>query len=318
MTGLWHMTQQNSHSSTHSQWYGQEGTGDYDTGGYSTGTLTSPSINVSGTDSVTVSFWHWRSVFHYELYPSDQTYAEYSLDGGGWTRFWYEDSLDPSQYTWQQVLHDVTTTGHSTLRLRFGFDTVYTDFYDDYPGWFIDDVGVYVPTAGPPATAATFRVDTSGNVLADSTVHALVFQTGAADVAEWVSVSEPVTAGSVVELDPDNPGSYRLSSAACSAWIAGVISTEPGVMLGSPTTTPHSLLTTYHSQALLALIGIVPTRVTTEGGPILPGDLLVASSTPGYAMRWSGSGPCPCALVGKALEPMTGSEGVILVLLTAH
>ena len=71
-------------------------------------------------------------------------------------------------------------------------------------------------------------------------------------------------------------------------------------------------------RALLALIGIVPTYVTDEGGPILPGDLLVASSTPGYAMRWSGSNPCPCALIGKALEPMTGGEGVILILLTAH
>lgn len=52
-------------------------------------------------------------------------------------------------------------------------------------------------------------------------------------------------------------------------------------------------------------------------GPILPDDLLVASSTSGYAMHWSGSGPS-CVLVGKAIEPMTGSEGVIHVLLTAH
>jgi len=315
VSGLWHRTQQKSHSSTHSQWYGQEGTGNYDTGGYSAGTLTSPSIDVSGTDTVTVSFWHWRSVFHYESYPSDQTYAEYSLDGGGWTQFWYEDSLDPSEYSWQQVLHDVTTTGHSTLRLRFGFDTVYTDFYDDYPGWFIDDVAVY---GAPPPTAAVFRVDASGNVLADSTVHAASFETVAADVAEWVPVSEPVEPGDVVELDPSNPSAYRLSRSACSRWVAGIISTEPGVMLGSPTTTPHSLLATYHSQALLALIGIVPVKVTDESGSIEIGDLLVTSSTPGHAMRWSSSGPCTCALVGKALEPLDRDRGTILVLLTAH
>ena len=69
-------------------------------------------------------------------------------------------------------------------------------------------------------------------------------------------------------------------------------------------------------RACLALIGIVPVKVTDEGGPILPGDLLVASSTPGRAMRWNGEGSG--ALVGKALESMAGSEGVILVLLTAH
>jgi hypothetical protein len=114
----------------------------------------------------------------------------------------------------------------------------------------------------------------------------------------------------VVELDPDNPSSYRLSRSACSPWIAGVISTEPGIVLGQAEAFEH--------RALLALVGIVPTYVTDEGGSILPGDLLVSSSTPGHAMRWGGSEPCPCALVGKALEPMTDETGVIQVLLTSH
>jgi len=307
-TGLWHMTEQKSHSSTHSQWYGQEGTGNYDTGGRSTGTLTSPAIDVSGTDTATISFWHWRSVFYYDKpgYAQDRTYAEYSLDGGGWTQFWYEDSEDPSQYTWQQVLYDVTTTGVSSMQVRFGFDTVYSNYYDDYPGWFIDDFGVY---SGASGTAAVFRVTSDGTVLSDATVHAGTFATGSADVAEWIPVSESVEPGDVVELDPFNPGSYRLCREPHSARVAGVIATEPGMVLGE-------FEAGGARRACLALIGIVPVKVTDEGGPILPGDLLVTSSTPGYAMRWSGEGPC--ALVGKALEPMTGSEGVILVLLTAH
>jgi hypothetical protein len=70
--------------------------------------------------------------------------------------------------------------------------------------------------------------------------------------------------------------------------------------------------------ALLALSGIVPVKVTNEGGPIQPGDLLVSSSTPGHAMRWARDGSCPCTLVGKALEPMTDERGVVSVLLTAH
>ncbi len=165
-------------------------------------------------------------------------------------------------------------------------------------------------TTGPPATAARFRVAADGTVLSDATVYAASFATGSADVAEWVSVSEPVMAGAVVELDADNPGSYRLSSGTCSPAVAGVISTEPGVVLGRSEA--------FAERALLALVGIIPTYVTDEGGPILPGDLLVASSTPGYAMRWNGTGSSPCALVGKALEPMTGGSGLILVLLTAH
>jgi len=165
-------------------------------------------------------------------------------------------------------------------------------------------------TTRPPETAAAFRSDMEGHLFADGTFHARQFLTGAADVAEWVVVSEPAEAGDVLELDPGNAATYRLSHSACSSLVAGVISTKPGVVLGQGGT--------FVQRGLLALTGIVPVKVTNEGGPIEPGHLLVTSSTPGHAMRWSGSEPCPCALVGKALEPMTGSFGVILVLLTAH
>jgi hypothetical protein len=160
-------------------------------------------------------------------------------------------------------------------------------------------------------TAATFRVEAStGDVHADGIMYADDFRTGSADIAEWVYASEPVEPGDVVEHDPLNPGCYRRSSDALSSLIAGVVSTEPGVVLGDGSIEGE--------RALLALTGIVPVKVTDEGGPIEAGDLLVASSTPGHAMRWSGDHGYLCTLVGKALEPMTGSEGVILVLLTAH
>ena len=123
-------------------------------------------------------------------------------------------------------------------------------------------------------------------------------------------MSEPAEAGDVLELDVTHAGSYRLSRGPCSHAVAGVVSTEPGVVLGGSGSVEGTVL--------LALLGIVRVKVTNEGGPIQPGDLLVSSSTPGYAMRSVGDGPCLCALVGKALEPMTDERGVIMVLLTAH
>jgi len=160
-------------------------------------------------------------------------------------------------------------------------------------------------------TAATFLVKTvTGDVRADGSVFATDFRTGAADVAEWVCVSGSVAPGDVLEHDPDRPGCHRLSSGPVSSLIAGVVSTEPGVILGEGSIEG--------ARALLALTGIVPVKVTNEGGPIQAGDLLVASSTPGYAMRWPEDDGCLCTLVGKALEPMTGDSGVVLVLLTAH
>jgi len=160
-------------------------------------------------------------------------------------------------------------------------------------------------------TAASFRVAAiTGDVRADGTIHTASIGTGSADVAEWVCVTDAVEPGDVLEHNPDVPGCYRLSTESVSTLVAGVVSTEPGLVLGAGSTDG--------GQALLALTGIVPTKVTSEGGPIQPGDLLVASSTPGHAMRWARPDPRPCALVGKALEPMTGNSGVILVLLTAH
>jgi len=161
-----------------------------------------------------------------------------------------------------------------------------------------------------PPTAATFRVTSEGYVLSDGVLRASAFVSGFADVAEWVTVTAPVEPGDVVELNPDRPQVYQLSTNPCSSLVAGVVSTEPGVVLGEDGA--------YGQRALLALTGIVPVKVTNESGPIQPGDLLVSSSTPGHAMRRSGSNPCSCVLIGKALEPMTSRTGVILVLLTAH
>jgi len=48
-----------------------------------------------------------------------------------------------------------------------------------------------------------------------------------------VSVSEPVVPGDVLELDPDNPSHYRKSRGPCSNLVAGVVSTDPGFVLGS-------------------------------------------------------------------------------------
>jgi len=321
-TGLWHITQQKSHSSAHSQWFGQEATGDYDTLDRSTGTLMSPAIDVSAYDSVNVVFWHWRHVWHYSQWPSDQTYAEYSLDGGAWTQFWYKDSLDASEQAWTQVNTLISTASASNLRLRFGFDTVYGypgySYYDNYSGWFIDDVTLFLsaPTA-PPASAAVFRVNSAGDVLADGPFYGASFNSGSADVAEWVPVSEPVDPGDVLELDPNNPGHYRKCRTGYSDLVAGVVSTAPGFVLGTnPSTLDFGPWTS--DSALLALLGIVPVKVTDEGGPIQSGDLLVSSSTPGYAMRWNPGSDPSCSFIGKALESMNDKAGVISIILTGH
>jgi hypothetical protein len=72
----------------------------------------------------------------------------------------------------------------------------------------------------------------------------------------------------------------------------------------------------------VAIVGIVPTKVTAANGPIDVGDLLVTSSTPGYAMKASpnmvgGVAIYPTGTVlGKAMEPLAQGTGVIKVLVS--
>ena len=65
----------------------------------------------------------------------------------------------------------------------------------------------------------------------------------------------------------------------------------------------------------MAILGIVPTKVSADNGPIQPGDLLTTSSAPGRAMKAMLPAP-QGTLLGKALEPLTEGTGVIRVLVT--
>ena len=84
--------------------------------------------------------------------------------------------------------------------------------------------------------------------------------------------------------------------------VAGVISTEPGVLLNQN-----------EKGYKLALVGKVPTKVCNEGGAIKRGDLLVSASIPGYAKK-AGDNPKAGTVIGKALGNLDSQKGTILVL----
>jgi hypothetical protein len=66
----------------------------------------------------------------------------------------------------------------------------------------------------------------------------------------------------------------------------------------------------------LAVVGIVPCKVTAENGAIARGDMLVTSSRAGYAMKGTDRSRMLGAVAGKALEPLNKGTGVIQVLVT--
>lgn len=132
------------------------------------------------------------------------------------------------------------------------------------------------------------------------------------DVAEWVPTAAEMAAGTVVVLHPDRPNEVMPSSQAYDTAVAGVVSAQPGLILGEPGA----------AKAKIATMGRVKVKVDATKAPVKIGDLLVASDRLGYAMK---SQPIelngrkfhqPGTLIGKALEPLTGGDGEILVLLS--
>jgi len=135
------------------------------------------------------------------------------------------------------------------------------------------------------------------------------------DVAEMIYSNNKsgLEAGDVVVVDPDNDETVILSSRPYDPTVAGIISTEPGLVLGSGFEGD-----TAKGDVELSLVGRVPCKVTTENGSVKRGDLLVTSSKPGYAMKGDPEKikEMPGVVLGKALEELKEGEGKILVLIS--
>jgi hypothetical protein len=155
-----------------------------------------------------------------------------------------------------------------------------------------------------------FRVNGQGQVLADGG-----FRPFGADFAESVAVrgsAEHYAPGDLLVIDASGERRLSLSEAPYSTLVAGIYSTQPGVVASQH----HVDEALPKDEVPLAVVGIVPCKVTAENGPIAAGDLLVTSSTPGHAMKGTDRSRMLGAVVGKALEPMQKGTGVIQVLVT--
>lgn len=137
---------------------------------------------------------------------------------------------------------------------------------------------------------------------------------GGADCAEEFDVSDggAVDVGTVMVLDRD--GALRESSVPYDRRVAGVVSGageyRPGIVLDRQPLVSN--------RALIALMGKAYCKVDAENGPIMAGDLLTTSPTPGCAMSASDSTRAFGSVIGKALQSWTSGRGLIPILVTLH
>jgi PKD repeat protein len=151
-TGLWHQVDASSpypesHSGSHSWWYGQDATGDYDTGAANSGDLTSPPVYIPSTGYY-LRFW-----YRYETETQgqywDQRWVQISVDDGPFNDV-LQLSDDPMNWWLQSPVIDLSGyTGH-TIQMRFHFDTI-DGVFNEYRGWYIDDFEI--STTPPPSCA---------------------------------------------------------------------------------------------------------------------------------------------------------------------
>ena len=195
------------------------------------------------------------------------------------------------------------------LRLNSNGSLTYHDSVNSAERFRITNLGrVGIGTSNPNSLLdVAGDINVSGNVVAAGNI-AAKYQ----DVAEWVRARKPMAAGTLVSVDPLLPNAVTASTRAYDTRVAGVVSAQPGVILGVAGA----------DKVLVATTGRVKLKVDATRNPIRIGDLLVASEKSGVAMK---SVPItvrgvrihrPGTIIGKALEPLTTGVGEIVVLLT--
>lgn len=159
---------------------------------------------------------------------------------------------------------------------------------------------------------SAFSVASNGNVHTTGSFFGSGITVGApgtpGDLAEKVDIAlgDDVEAGDVVVVDPDSTDTYRRSTSAYSQQVSGVISTNPTIIVGSGKT---------EHMAIMAMVGRVPIKVSTENGAIVRGDLLITATSTGYAMRYDptqDTGGRVAGIVGVALESLGEGKGKIM------
>ena len=152
--------------------------------------------------------------------------------------------------------------------------------------------------------------NTSGMITSNVSLEALRGDEAISEITSTLDMLEAMSDSSFIIPGPadvvaiDMTGGIKLTDEANTTRVIGVVSTNPAQILMEDL--PNSVP--------VALSGTVPCKVTTENGPIYPGDMLVASSKPGYAMK--AIDPKPGSIIGKAVECLEQGDGEILIFVT--
>lgn len=132
------------------------------------------------------------------------------------------------------------------------------------------------------------------------------------DYSEGFNVSDEarIEPGTILIIDPNNPGELTISNKPYDPKVAGIVAGANG--LGSGVR-----LGAGQFDYDVALAGRVYCKVDATKSGVEPGDLLTTSASPGYAMKYHNYSGARGTILGKAMERLEkGQKSKILVLVT--
>jgi hypothetical protein len=159
LSGMWHKVSIGgsnpyalAHSPVSSYWYGQDATGNYNTGLETSGALTGPGVLIPpGASTATLSFWGWYQTETNGI-TWDQRWVQLSVNGGPWQNFAQLSGDIMSQ--WNYYSFSLSAYAGQTVQLRFWFDSI-DGVANAYRGWYVDDVAVGGPVTVTPTRSAS-------------------------------------------------------------------------------------------------------------------------------------------------------------------
>ena len=176
---------------------------------------------------------------------------------------------------------------------------------------------IFIAATGTSSNSKVARINSAGTGFFDGGT-----QNSGADYAESVHAvnRSQLRPGDVLSIAPSHGYAVAKSTGAYSPLVVGVYSTKPAVLATGAQGVDASLA----GQVPVAMMGVVPTKVTAAGGAIHPGDLLTTSRVPGYAMKAKATKIRGIAIypqgtiIGKALQPLSHGQATIQVMLMSR
>ena len=228
-TGLWHRTNRRAASGVFSWWFGQDGAGTYNTGARTFGTLTSPSIDLTGVSDAAIE---WDQVLRTEGFGqavnlgsgnaaaylnADAGRLLISVDGGSWVTFSHLAHNNSGGDFEHHKVNISRFTGGS-VRMRFDIDTI-DAANNDFEGWFIDNVRVSRLSATPSLLVVSPVALTFSGVagaaspgpqtinISNGSAEALVWGAGVTQGNSWLGLSSSTgVAPSTISVSVDSSG----------------------------------------------------------------------------------------------------------------